>query len=1360
MRRLACALLVSLVAPAALRAQSPALVKDINTSTAAFTSSSNPTGFFRFGSRIFFAATASARVGLYSTDGTAAGTGVVADLFSGSLGPNQFINVNGKLLFNARDARGEELWTSDGTLAGTKLVADINAGLAGSFPGDRIVYHGQMIFAADDGVDGRELWITDGTPAGTRFLKDLVSGLAAFNPHLFVQFNDLVYFATSDALWKTDGTAAGTVKVKTLFVYGLTVAGSRMFLSAYTLDTPTEPWVSDGTEAGTHPIAGAALPGPTLTNIAGITALGDKALFREVDSQHGQEYWITDGTAAGTHILRDINPGPGGSIDSSDSIVVAGDVAYFSAITPAEGRELWRTDGTEAGTKLVRDIFPGSDGSFPSGLVSTGDRVFFSATNGDDRTLWITDGTTAGTRPVKTTSRLPISSNGMTTIDGILYFGGANTLNGFEPWKSDGTDAGTSMIANINRDSAPSSIPRNLTAAGDWIYFNAWDGIGTLTDGGQPRSLWRSDGTPEGTLKLIETTVTDYVAAGRSIFFNKDNQLWTSNGTPEGTFPAGQMSGRFPATPSIVFVDGDKIFANVVTSTSFSSSVSLWMTTTAPNASAVSLGAPGSNRFTAVAGRVMFFTSGNGLWTSDGTPAGTYAVVPDVGGNFSSRAVAAGYFYFDTSGTGGTKLWKSDGTFDGTTVVKAFSSSTQGLRSLTVIGRNLYFLIGPQLWVTDGTEAGTRTLSPQTSGVLATAGDRVIFVSVDDTNGAEIWGTDGTVEGTHIVRDIYPGAPSSFPGELTSFDGAVYFTASDPVHGTEMWVTDGTSEGTKLVADIEPGFNSSNPQQYVRAGNRLFFVPTTSATGVELWSLFAPPSTPRLTMNDIRVAEGDLGTAPARFTVSLSAPSTQTVTVDYATSDGTALAGSDYNAASGTLTFAAGETSKNIDVLVRGDGFPENNETFALTLRNASGATLPNTPAYAIIDDDDRSADLALSLDFSIWNGLVVNVNGTNNGPSAATNLKILHTVTPADVAASTCTSTCLGPPPLVLSGATARVFDYSWFGYQQYLSATATIHERDPQPSNNSVGWITNFYVAMDALFLTPGSRANVWFQPPSVPLTVTVTASDAAVITVPSTLTITENKPVSFIARGVAVGTATIQVSASFGTIGVLTVDVVNPGTKLRWPGGVNVNTDSPVTSFDRPAGFSIFTVGTVPYTGEKATGVVTVSANGRELGRITLAPESAAQRLLTASSSAQRLPIYLPALGVNALRLDYSGDANFLPMTSTYNLTATTGLATILGGVEREGTTAKVHFRVTGSPESTPTGTIRISEAGVIAPIDIPLTATATPGTAQAEITLTNVSAAPHTLFVTYSGDGHYGLSAQNIRIIEGRNRAVRR
>src|SRR5207302_9050221 len=123
-------------------------------------------------------------------------------------------------------------------------------------------------------------------------------------------------------------------------------------------------------------------------------------------------------------------------------------------------------------------------------------------------------------------------------------------------------------------------------------------------------------------------------------------------------------------------------------------------------------------------------------------------------------------------------------------------------------------------------------------------------------------------------------------------------------------VTDGRGAGAKLDAAIEPGAVVSVPQAFVQAGNSLFFNATSSASGSELWAL--PLTNPRLTIDDLRVREGDSGTATARFTVTLSPASSRSVTVDYATADGTATAGSDYTAAAGTLSFAAGETAKNI----------------------------------------------------------------------------------------------------------------------------------------------------------------------------------------------------------------------------------------------------------------------------------------------------------------------------------------------------------------------------------------------------------------------------------------------------------------
>ncbi len=109
-----------------------------------------------------------------------------------------------------------------------------------------------------------------------------------------------------------------------------------------------------------------------------------------------------------------------------------------------------------------------------------------------------------------------------------------------------------------------------------------------------------------------------------------------------------------------------------------------------------------------------------------------------------------------------------------------------------------------------------------------------------------------------------------------------------------------------------------------------------------------------LTIADATVTEGDSGTVNAAFAVTLSPAAGSSVTVDYATADGTATAGSDYTAAGGTLTFNAGETTKTISVTVAGDAVDEgSSETFTVDLSNPSGATLADAQAVGTITDDD-----------------------------------------------------------------------------------------------------------------------------------------------------------------------------------------------------------------------------------------------------------------------------------------------------------------------------------------------------------------------------------------------------------------------
>ena len=132
---------------------------------------------------------------------------------------------------------------------------------------------------------------------------------------------------------------------------------------------------------------------------------------------------------------------------------------------------------------------------------------------------------------------------------------------------------------------------------------------------------------------------------------------------------------------------------------------------------------------------------------------------------------------------------------------------------------------------------------------------------------------------------------------------------------------------------------------------------------------------PSLSIADASITEGNSGTKVMALTVTLSAPATGPVTVAYATADGTALAGSDYTASSGTLSFAAGETSKTIQVVVRGDAAVEGNESFAVRLSNPSGATLGDGAATATITNDDSAAPPpagGAGLEYSVasaWNG-------------------------------------------------------------------------------------------------------------------------------------------------------------------------------------------------------------------------------------------------------------------------------------------------------------------------------------------------------------------------------------------------------
>ncbi|MFG1464289.1 Calx-beta domain-containing protein [Xanthobacter sp. DSM 24535] len=265
--------------------------------------------------------------------------------------------------------------------------------------------------------------------------------------------------------------------------------------------------------------------------------------------------------------------------------------------------------------------------------------------------------------------------------------------------------------------------------------------------------------------------------------------------------------------------------------------------------------------------------------------------------------------------------------------------------------------------------------------------DETFSIHLSAPVGAKI--LDGSAVGTIVNDDVdtNPSAPpviSIADAEVAEGDtGEAHFmfmVTLDKASTTPVTVryatangsaTDGSDyDGDSGTLTFAPGETSQMVHVHVGGdtlveGDETFTVTLSDATGATIGDAVAtgtilnddsaPGTPPALTIGDLAIAEGDGAHAHFMFTVTLDKAATGPVSVQYATGNGTALAGSDYVAGAGTLSFAAGETSKTVHVDIVGDTMVEGNETFSVTLSNPSGATIADGTATATILDDDSA---------------------------------------------------------------------------------------------------------------------------------------------------------------------------------------------------------------------------------------------------------------------------------------------------------------------------------------------------------------------------------------------------------------------
>jgi len=406
-----------------------------------------------------------------------------------NIGPTTW---NGAVYFPADDGvHGVELWRTDGTAAGTVMVKDINPSgdmlpftMAWTVGAPRFeAYNGSLYFSADDGVHGLELWRTDGTAAGTVMVRDINPSGASRPREMKVMAGTLFFIADDGThgleLWKSDGTTAGTVMVKAITpptqysIKGtLHEFHNKIFFIRDYGTSLLELWKSDGTAAGTVLVKEISVASAGGTWIAGNFR---DTLYLTVDEPgYGSVLWKSDGSSTGTGRVEPV-PALSDFVVLNDQMIGAG--SYGSL-----GVELLKSDGTASGTSLVKDINPSGDSNPYITIVANG-TIFMDAIDGvHGRQLWKSDGTTAGTSLVKTitpagTPGLPyVLDLGFTSIKNLIFFRASDGTHGYELWQSDGTDSGTFLVADINPSG--DSIPRYFAPLGDSLIFWAEDGTG------------------------------------------------------------------------------------------------------------------------------------------------------------------------------------------------------------------------------------------------------------------------------------------------------------------------------------------------------------------------------------------------------------------------------------------------------------------------------------------------------------------------------------------------------------------------------------------------------------------------------------------------------------------------------------------------------------------------------------------------------------------------------------------------------------------------------------------------------------------------------------------------------------------
>jgi ELWxxDGT repeat protein len=413
---------------------------------------------------------------------------------------NNFLINNDILYFAAIDSLGRNGWLSDGTPSGTRrIVIDPGLSVGNSTPEEFKLISGEVIFKTDNGTNSSiySIEIISGNPVVNDITP---LGLIKINEGAILngrQLGNAIYFPatyqnnTNNEIFKTDGitcsfvkdlnpgihssstnftTTSGIEYMGLFYFKGLIDSIGNTFFALNPLNDSIEMkrfMDPNGYSRGT----------PVIIN--------NKIFYWGFDNIHSDEPWVSDGTAAGTFMLLDINPQVGYSgYPANPEYHIINNAIVFRAYDQTHQQEWWRSDGTIAGTYMLPECNPNGNafGLVHSAFEANNIRFYGDneATGVDE--MFYTDGTFAGSGKIDLNPGIS-SGNGSNPMyintDGSKYFLAVETQqNGIELWSTDGTTTGFSLYADMTAGSASTVFDYfTFTCNGD-VFFAADTGSG------------------------------------------------------------------------------------------------------------------------------------------------------------------------------------------------------------------------------------------------------------------------------------------------------------------------------------------------------------------------------------------------------------------------------------------------------------------------------------------------------------------------------------------------------------------------------------------------------------------------------------------------------------------------------------------------------------------------------------------------------------------------------------------------------------------------------------------------------------------------------------------------------------------